>query len=1023
MKFKVYDNHIVFDFKKDDLTPDIKNIFSMVQANVTEGSGIFIDHSKIADLNIHEIKQLGLPPVYPYRLSINTKGRPTTSAFSYEMEFLNDKSQKFYQVKRQGVILHLDGQSFTLTNPHFGFLEKISKLTPEIKNPGERLGLWSEVIKIFPREVKMDHPELLNVQFVKADRFCVDKKHTPGADFNLVPELVYSKEKEEGDDNVTSQLPEGVSWEFKDSFLNSPTVDPYYRVGNYYIKLSDTLRQCLKVIKQQNQQPLEKKQAFYSSPMSFVKDQLQEDVPENLLEEVFFETEQFKSDRISHIGKWMPKLGLYVDPDAKSPWFPKDDVIVRIKDQLLHFAPDDISQVISDMEMGLQKGKQNHVYQNQTIPLNKDTIQILKEVKNNIVQEAQKYMPPGRDANKQSLLQNLNTVKDREVAVIKDNIDVLQYQKARAERKHYRKQIPGDISALFSEYPHQKEGVLWLEDHFLEGGSGCLLADDMGLGKTFQTLAFLYWYKQQVKDKKPVLIVAPTGLLKNWQDEHKKHLQTDKNGTVLDGLGVEYRAYGPSFRQARKSETNRSVIQKMKDSGYTLTTYESVRDHHKDFFIKVKWGVVVFDEVQKIKNPNSLMTDACKALASDFSIGLTGTPIENSFIDLWCISDCLEPKILGLLKDFHESYIKNKKPNAGYEINKKLVKEKKPPFLLRRLKKGHLLQNLPQREFIIKNLPMTEEQQKAYSEVVRKVKNREYSHSLQALPLLRRYSTYVEDCVAGVEKFIKSSSKMEFLFKTLEEIKTKMEKALICVENRYLQKKIKGICDSRWNLCVSVINGEMAGDRRKQAVDELSEKEGFDVMIISPRAGGVGLNIVSANHIIHIDRWWNPAVEDQSNDRIFRIGQNKPVFVYHLLGIHPYYQDTSFDVELHRLLEKKRQLREETLSPSEPQKMEKEEFYRRVFGGEEMYPHNKNNFYDSEEWQQLRKQIFGKYPPVCMRCGNKNNLHVDHVKPRCKYPDRELDFSNLQILCRDCNMLKGTEDSPDWDFRKSLKSA
>ena len=139
-----------------------------------------------------------------------------------------------------------------------------------------------------------------------------------------------------------------------------------------------------------------------------------------------------------------------------------------------------------------------------------------------------------------------------------------------------------------------------------------------------------------------------------------------------------------------------SVIEEMKKSDWVLTTYESVRDHHKDFFIKVSWGVIVFDEIQKIKNPNSLMTDAGKALESDFSIGLTGTPVENSLIDLWCISDCLYPKILGLLKDFHKKYVKNRA--SGKEIQDRLS-QKKPPFILRRMKKT-ILNNLPEKRVI-----------------------------------------------------------------------------------------------------------------------------------------------------------------------------------------------------------------------------------------------------------------------------------------------------------------------------------
>ncbi len=999
MKYEVKEEYIVIHFQEQELTEDIKTVFSIASAEV-HSDKVLIKSKNIADLNLHEIKKLGLPPVYPYRLKIRTRGRPITPAFSVEMEFLNEKSLRFYQVKRTGPILNLDGKTFTLTNPHFQFLENLEKLSPEIKKPGERLSLWSKVIQDVPKEVTLDNPELLDIQFVKADRFCLDQKKLSDKNFQITPELVYSRENN-NDSNFTHQLPVGISQDFKEDFLNINSVDPYYKVGNYYIQVSEPLRACLRVIKKVNQEPQEKRQAFYLSPMKRIKMETSNNLSEELLENIFFETDQFKSDRISHIGKWIPKLGVYIDPDNKNPWFPKDDIAITIKDNLVHFAPDDLSILIKNLEEAKQDKKESIIYNSQTIPVNDVVISELKNVKDKIIQEFAKVTPSFENLKKQKI--------SKMVAIIKDNIDNLEYQSSIKRRPYFSQNIPTDLKNKFTLFPHQKTGVLWLEEHFIKGNPGVLLADDMGLGKTFQTLAFLYWYQRNLKNKKPILIVAPTGLLKNWQDEHTIHL------SEYGGLGRKYKAYGEFFRKARKN-SEQDIIREIKESEWVLTTYESVRDHHKDFFIKISWGVLVFDEIQKIKNPNSLMTDASKALESDFSIGLTGTPIENSFVDLWCISDCLYPKILGLLKSFHNKYIKNKTDHSAWEIQKRLS-QIQPPFILRRVKKN-ILENLPKRKIITQKLNMTDTQKEVYSEIIRKAKNKEYSNSLQALSLLKRFSIYMQDCFEGSdEEFIRTSAKLKFLFETLEDIKNKTEKVLICIENRILQKKIKSICDGRWNLQVKIINGDMPGEVRKKTVDQFGQTNGFNIMIISPRAGGVGLNIVSANHIIHLERWWNPAVEDQSNDRIFRIGQKKPVFVYYPLAVHPDYRDESFDIVLNRLLENKKQMREQTLLPSEPNEQEKKELYRTIVPGEEMYSNIPDSFYKGEEWKALRKRVQQQFPPLCGRCGNKNNLEVDHVKPRSKYPERELDFDNLQILCRDCNLLKGVKDSPDWDFR------
>ena len=1007
MKWEVREQNILFRFQKEELTEDIKSIFSFSLANIKWAQGLAeIQHQNIADLNTHQIKKIGLPPVCPYRLKVSSKGKPITPAFFVEWEFLDERSQRFYQVEKTGVILKLNGQLWTLTNPHFGFLDNIEKLS-KIKVPIERLNLWDKIVQYVPKETVLENKKILNFQFIKAEKFCLDQKKSSSNHFQITPELIYKKIHDDEKKN-NSQLPMGISNDFKTDFLKINSVSPYYKIGNCYIRISEPLRECLKVIKKINQEPLEKRRAFYSNPMERIAKEIPDNISENLLEDIFFETETFKSDRISHLGQWIPKLGIYVDPDNKNPWFPKEDIAIKIRDSLFHFDPDDLTNVIKDLENAQKAEEENIIYKDQMIPADNVSISELNNVQSKINTEAKKIKADN------SLFKDTKKTKNsnkENVAIIKDNIDRLEYEVISQERSYLEeiKKIPKEFTNKTKKYPHQKTGICWLQESFIKGSPGALLADDMGLGKTFQALVFLYWYKEKVHKHKPLLIVAPTGLLKNWQDEHTQHL------SQYEGLGRKYKAYGESFRKDRqKSEL--FVTQEMEKSDWVLTTYEAVRDHHKDFFIKISWGVVVFDEIQKIKNPNSLMTDASKALDSDFSIGLTGTPIENSFVDLWCVSDCLYPKILGLLKDFHKKYIKNKSVDPAKDIQKRLF-EKTPPFIMRRMKKD-ILDNLPKREFIKQEINMTKAQQEVYSEVVRKAKNKEYS-SFQALSLLKRYSVYVQDCFDGSnEEWIQSNVKLKYLFETLHSIESKKEKILICIESRNLQKNIKAICEAKWNLKVHIINGDMLGERRKKTVDLFSQKEGFNIMIISPRAGGVGLNIVSANHIIHLDRWWNPAIEDQSNDRIFRIGQKKPVFVYYPLAVHPDYKAESFDIILHNLLENKRLMREETLVPAEPSEQEKKEFYRTVTQGEEWQDDIEKSFYETEEWKSLRRRVFQEYhPPYCGRCGTKEKLEIDHVKPRSKYPKLELDFDNLQILCSHCNLKKGVKDSLEWDFR------
>ena len=394
MQFETTNDYVIFKFQQQELTADIKSLFNITTADIQYKEGTAkIRHDKIAELNIHEIKKLGLPPVYPYRLEIKTQGRPLTSAFSIKIIYFDEKSRRFYQVKRIGTTLDSDGQKFTLTNPHFTFLESLEKLSPEIKNPGERLSLWSQIIKVVPKECVLENKELLDFSFIKADRFCLDQKPLSGNDFKIVPELIYTKTNKDEDKSWTNQLPKGISQEFKERFLNTKNVDPYYKVGHYYMQLSEPVKICLKIIKKINKESLEKRRAFYMNPMERIKKEIPESLSEDLLENIFFETDHFKSDRISYLGQWIPKLGIYIDPDNKNPWIPQDDIALKMEDSLFHFSPDDLDTVIKNLEQKQKSGEDTLIYKGQAIPVTDELISEIKRVKSNIFGEAEKIKP------------------------------------------------------------------------------------------------------------------------------------------------------------------------------------------------------------------------------------------------------------------------------------------------------------------------------------------------------------------------------------------------------------------------------------------------------------------------------------------------------------------------------------------------------------------------------------------------------------------------------------------------------
>lgn len=354
-----------------------------------------------------------------------------------------------------------------------------------------------------------------------------------------------------------------------------------------------------------------------------------------------------------------------------------------------------------------------------------------------------------------------------------------------------------------------------------------------------------------------------------------------------------------------------------------LTTYETLRDKIK-YFLSIEWGVTIFDEAQKIKNPVSRMTEMAKSLSSDFTLILTGTPVENELKDLWCIVDTAQPGLFGSLSQFHNEYAKpaESDPAEAKRLKSLLVEKSTPPLMLRRLKEEHL-DGLPQK-FIHQVAKMMPEQQAAeYENIVRdaQLKRGMAGGVLETIQKIRRASLIAEEFDGNgiTDGVVKRSARLTALIEILDKVKESGEKVLIFCEAIDVQEYLSGYLQHRYQLPSRPrrINGSVDGYTRKQFVDEFQNgTEGeFDVMLLSPKAGGVGLTITAANHVIHLTRWWNPAVEDQSTDRAFRIGQKKDVNVYLPMAIHPKYKDGSFDANLNRLLTKKRHLSYNALMP------------------------------------------------------------------------------------------------------------
>jgi superfamily II DNA or RNA helicase len=460
-----------------------------------------------------------------------------------------------------------------------------------------------------------------------------------------------------------------------------------------------------------------------------------------------------------------------------------------------------------------------------------------------------------------------------------------------------------------------------------------LLADDMGLGKTLQALSFLAWVRADSREKRPALIVAPTGLLANWGEEIDRHLAPGALGGLVRAYGSGLSGLRASAGRDTAAGGSRLDPDRWVHAGAVLTTYETMRDYQFSF-ARTPFAVVIYDEVQKLKNPTSQVTAAARPLNAKLQIAMTGTPVENRLQDIWSILDVVHPGVLGSSRDFEREYAGADIPKLK-ALNDLLTKPQgaRPPIMLRRMKHGHV-EGLPDKTVVTYgdkpgDLTMPPAQARAYADLVgRAVAARgagaDRGRMLEVLHQLRSISLHPRppEAADDFDTYAADSARLKQLMVILDGIAARGEKVLVFCESLSMQAQLAVHLRRRYRLghTVACINGEMAGDKRQAAVRAFqSRPPGFDIIVLSPKAGGVGLTLTAANHVVHLSRWWNPAVEDQSTDRVHRIGQTRPVTVHLPLAVHPdpALRESSFDLKLNALMDRKRRLSRDLLAPPE----------------------------------------------------------------------------------------------------------
>lgn len=422
-------------------------------------------------------------------------------------------------------------------------------------------------------------------------------------------------------------------------------------------------------------------------------------------------------------------------------------------------------------------------------------------------------------------------------------------------------------------FPYQKRGVNWL-NFMANSKCGCVLADSMGLGKTLQAIYMLKHIKTSNNDLH-ALVVAPVSLLENWKREISK---------FCPSLSVHVN-YGKDRVFYYKELLTYDVI---------VTSYGNVQSEFA-MYKMINWDVIVIDEAQNIKNPRAQRTQTLKDLDKKFALAITGTPFENHMTDIFSIVDFVIPGFFGTLKEFESTY----KDDIMSASN---IQEQIQPIMIRR-KVEEVKKDLPEKFYIPVPIQMGLDEAKYYDANIKTIDMLKTTR-IDLIQKLRCFCTHpsVYDKEYDDANPYKISSKYQRCCEIVEEIISNDEKVLIFTSFNKMSEILVKDLYNRFGVYVDYINGSVSANERQLIVDEFSKIKGPAILILNPKAAGTGLNITAANHAIFYNSEWNPAIDDQASCRIYRIGQDKPVFIYRL-----FYVNTIEEI-INDRVEKKREL-------------------------------------------------------------------------------------------------------------------
>jgi hypothetical protein len=830
-----------------------------------------------------------------------------------------------------GLMISLGIHNFRLHEPYFSVLELVEEFNEAGKSdPQEQFRIWAHIRATLGESAvgNVTDSFLRIFRVTSADSLTFSITTDAHGDLQIDPVLLTSQfNTDDGTTGKVRALLESEEATLISRLENLSSGASSFPLSNgTYVVVDERLQKALEAVKALRKASPEERKRAVLHPEAVIAEMMGEDNDTQSLPPVFIETETY-SERVLDVAEWVPPIVPWIKVESQQ-WLPADTFGFRVGGAEIALTETDLESAIQQVQAAIDKGEKTALVNGHNVPATAETVASLTDLKEAIT------------SRKEASLKGEKSKISKNVLIIQTNFEDSDFVHTSVSNRPGTVGLPDSLKTQPKQ--HQIDGLTWLQSHWTAGSVGALLADDMGLGKTFQALAFLAWVKEQMHagiiEKRPILIVAPVGLLRNWEAEHALHLSAP-------GLGDVVRAYGDHIKFLKKGSHKQGNVgldsAQLSTADWVLANYEAISDYQLTFGA-IKFSCAVFDEAQKIKTPSARMTHAAKGLNTDFVLAMTGTPVENRLADLWCISDVVQPSCLGSIKEFSAKYEAVDSTEAIKGLREKIWQEEseiqnKPPQLMLRRLKNEKLKGLPAKYEHVIRKEMPAEQAQAYSHAIALKQIKGPQGTLGTIQALRAVSLH-PDLYHGTSQDLSPEKSARFLvaLDVLDKCYELNEKALVFLESLELQSgdQLPLILQQRYKLSKLplVINGEVNTSTRQDRVDDFQSRSGFDVMILSPKAGGVGITLTAANHVIHLSRWWNPAVEDQCSDRAYRIGQTKDVHIYYPMAINPSDPDSSFDLKLDELMTRKRVLSQQLLAPPTITKQDYESLLSQVKG-------------------------------------------------------------------------------------------